>query len=957
MTDPQHPEESTALHGTSSSHSGEPDAATTSGPTVIRTPDQRLRVFVSSTLDELAPERAAAREAITQLRLTPVLFELGARPHPPRDLYQAYLAQSDIFIGLYWQRYGWVAPAMQISGLEDEYQLSGDKPKLIYLKTPAPAREPQLQSLLDHIKAQDVVSYQKFSTPEELGELIANDLALLLTEHFTVKPLVEVSLNAPAVPDSRFFNLPVQRSPLIGRTSELTTARTLLIREDTGLVTLTGPGGVGKTRLALQVATDLFAQFADGVIFVSLASLKDPDLVAPTIAQELHVSETDSQPVSESLVTYLRTKQLLLVLDNVEQVISTAPRIATWLQTAPQLKVLATSRIPLHVYEEQEVPVPPLALPTSDRLPTVEALAHVAAIALFLQRARAVKPDFVLNEENAQAVVEICRRVDGLPLAIELAAARLKVLTPAALQARLEHRLPLLTRGAQDLPERQQTLRATMAWSYDLLDENEKQLFRRLSVFVGGCTLEAIEQVCRIDETSDSSTEVGDDVLEGVESLVDKNLLREQEDTGGEARFSMLETIREYALEQRGNSGEDAVVQQRHATYFLTLAEAAEPHLRGADWVVWLERLEVEYDNFRAALSWSSMNAGEEQVGLRLAGALAWFWYLRGYIYEGRIRLEEVLTKTTDADRRAARGKALYWAGILAWAQADYVAADAWAKECVSIFRERGDTWWLAYGETLLGMVQLGQGHTEAARSLLEESRALQHEIGDTWGEANTLYSLGTAAKTANDPKAARSFYEESLALFRQVGDTRGTVLLLSALGFLDATQGDLATAQSLFEQSLSLMRATGDRWDLVMLLAKAGWVQLRRGDPQQAGNLLKEGLRLWRDVERPGQGPGIIMSLAGLAAVAATQEQAERAGQLFAAAQTLFLPTNKFLDDARRADIEHSVAEARAHLDAAAFAAGWARGQAMTPEQAISYALMEPDLAQQDKQAERKEP
>ena len=595
------------------------------------------------------------------------------------------------------------------------------------------------------------------------------------------------------------------------------------------------------------------------------------------------------------------------------------------------------------MHEEQEVPVPPLVLPTSEHLPAIETLAHVAAIELFLQRTRAVKPDFVLTEENANAVVEICRRVDGLPLAIELAAARLKVLTPAALQARLEHRLPLLTRGAQDLPERQQTLRATIAWSYDLLDEREKQLFRLLSVFVGGCTLEAIEQVCRIDAAADTSSEVGDDLLERVESLVDKNLLREQEDTRGEARFLMLETIREYALEQRGDSGEDVAVQQRHAAFFLALAEATEPHLRSADRDIWLEQLEVEHDNFRAALSWSRTNSGEEQVGLRLAGALTWFWYLRGYIYEGRIRLEEVLAMTNDADRSPARGKALYGAGILACAQADYVAADVWAKECVSIFRARGDTQWIAYGETLLGMVRLGQSQTEPARALLEESRTLQQAIKDTWGEATTLYYLGMAASMSNDLVAARAFYEESLAHFRHLGDTLGTALLLSALGVVDARQGDLVTTQSLFEQSLPLMRTTGDLRDLAMLLAKAGWMQLLRGDPKQAGNLLREGLRLWRDAQRPDQGPSIIMSLAGLASIAAALEQAERAGQLFAAAQTLFPPTNTFLDDARRADIDHSLAEARAHLDAVAFAAGWAKGQAMTVRQAISYALQEP--------------
>src|SRR6266581_1889758 len=323
----------------------------------IRTPDQRVRVFVSSTLDELAPERAAAREAITQLRLTPVLFESGARPYPPRELYRAYLGQSDIFIGLYWQRYGWVAPPMQVSGLEDEYQLAGTKPKLIYIKTPAPDREPRLQALLDRIRSEDVTSYQKFATPEELREQIANDLALLLTERFT-------SPTEKPVP-ARLTPLPVPRSRLIDREQERAQAQALLQREDVGLVTLTGPGGVGKTRLALQVAADLAPQFAEGVAFISLATLKDPTLVVPTVARALGVSESGGDSLDERLLEYLRPRHMLLVLDNAEQLVSAAPLAAQALELASRLKLLVTSREPLRVREEQIVPVPPLALPDS----------------------------------------------------------------------------------------------------------------------------------------------------------------------------------------------------------------------------------------------------------------------------------------------------------------------------------------------------------------------------------------------------------------------------------------------------------------------------------------------------------------------------------------------------------------------------------------------------------------
>src|SRR6266705_645396 len=464
-----------------------PIEAPTNAP-VIRTPDQRVRVFVSSTLDELAPERAAAREAISQLRLTPVLFESGARPYPPRELYRAYLAQSDIFVGLYWQRYGWVAPSIQVSGLEDEYQLAGEKPKLIYVKTPAPEREPRLQALLDRIRTEDAASYQKFATPEELCEQIANDLALLLTERFTSPPQAPV----PA----RLATLPVPRSRLIDRKQERAQAQALLQREDVGLVTLTGPGGVGKTRVAVQVAADLAPQFADGVAFISLAALKDSTLVVPTVARALGVSQTGDGSLDERLLAYLRPRQMLLVLDNAEQLVSAAPLAAQALERAPRLKLLVTSREPLRVRDEQIVPVPPLALPDPAHIPDIAHLVQVPAVALFVERAREVKPDFALTSENAATIVEICQRLDGLPLALELAAAPLSLLSPAALLARLERRLPLLTRGARDLPERQQTLRSTIAWSYDLLVEGEQQLFRRLSVFAGGFTLEAVQAVC-----------------------------------------------------------------------------------------------------------------------------------------------------------------------------------------------------------------------------------------------------------------------------------------------------------------------------------------------------------------------------------------------------------------------------------------------------------------------------
>jgi predicted ATPase len=674
-------------------------------PAVIRTPDQRVRVFISSTLDELAPERTAAREAITQLRLTPVLFESGARPYPPRELYRAYLAQSDIFIGLYWQRYGWVAPGMQVSGLEDEYQLAGDKPRLIYLKTPAPAREPGLQALLDRIRSEEVASYQKFATPEELRERIANDLALLLTERFARTP------ETPA--GARLAPLPLPRSRLIDRQQELAQVQALLQRQDVGLVTLTGPGGVGKTRLALQVAAELAPQFAVGAAFISLASLTDPKLLVPTVARALGLSEADN----ERLLEYLQPREVLLVLDNTEQLLApAAPLAAQALEVAPRLKLLVTSREPLRVRDEQLVPVHPLALPEPTEVPDLAHLAAIPSVALFVERAREANPDFALTSDNAATIVELCQRLDGLPLALELAAARLSLLTPSALLQRLEHRLPLLSRGARDLPERQQTLRTTIAWSYELLEAGEQQLFRCLAVFVGGFTLEAVQAVC-LPETSGASLAQVDEegaALEQLAQLLDKSLVQAQQGTGGEPRFTMLETIREYASEQLQAKGEAAAVQERHAHYFLHLAEEAELHLSRRGWESWLEQLSREDANLRAALAWSKANQDSIEIGLRLAGALYHYWFLLGSLREGRTWSEEMLARSASTERNAVRGKALLRIGQLAWAEGDFEAASLRAEEALSMVREAQDKRLTGRAELLLGLVRFSQGNAVA---------------------------------------------------------------------------------------------------------------------------------------------------------------------------------------------------------------------------------------------------
>lgn len=897
---------------------------------MIRTPDQRVRVFVSSTLGELAAEREAVSAAIRQLRLTPVLFELGARPYPPRDLYRAYLKQSDIFIGIYAESYGWVGPGMEVSGLEDEYRLSADKPRLVYTKKTS-RREPRLTSLLEAIRAEGVVSYRQFNDAGELGALVADDLALLLTERFVSPPAAEPAASPPAAP------LPVPRWPLVDRVEELQMVTGLLRQADVGLVTLTGPGGVGKTSLALAAAHAAAGQFADGAAFVSLETLTDSALIRDTVARQLRIPISPGQTLDQSLLAFFVPRQLLVLVDNVEQLVAGAPILEQILARAPGLKVLATSREPLRIRSEKVVAVAPLALPEAGAPDDPGALATVPAVALFVACARDARPGFELTEANAAAVAEICRRLDGLPLALQLAAARLTVLSPAALLARLERRLPLLTHGPRDLPERQQTLRAAIAWSYDLLGAAEQRMFRQLAVFAGGFTLEAAEAL----------TEGGpDDIdpLEPISSLIGQSLVFVQPLEETTPRYRMLETIREFGLERLEASGEAGQTHRRHAELCRDLAERAEPMLLTAGRRTWMTKLEQALDNVRAALAWSLSADGVLAMGVALAGALGWFWLISGRLQEAESWYTEVLARREQADDSLAWAKVLHGSALQLWGLGDLAQAAALEEPAVGMFRSAGEGRWLSYSLALLARLRTGQERLDEARALLEEAHVAWSQLETTYGQpfdAYLRYYLGSTALVQGDADTARVHLESSLHELEAAGDDMARGVVLARLGLLAAQRGEHTQARARFAESLPLLRRGDDQWDLALLLLNAGLEEALAASPAAASPaaeaLLADALRAWQQLHGTA---GVAFALAGLGEVAAGRGQPHRAGQLLGAGQALLPAAHPLLHVVVPYDLSGKLPAARAVGDPAAFDRGVAERQAWTIDRAVAAGL-----------------
>ena len=1048
--------------------------------TVIRTPDQRLRVFVSSTLQELSEERAGARDAITALRLSPVMFELGARPHPPRDLYRAYLEQSDIFIGIYWQRYGWIAPDMEISGLEDEYRLSGDKPRLIYIKLAANEREPRLKALLDRVEG-DGVSYKPFTTAAELRGLIEDDLAMLLTERFaqgnasrtsgTTTPSdlptgavtflfsdiegatqlastlradysdvlkahrsilrdaygkhrgrvmrgegdsffvvfaspkdalagavagqralfahpwpdgasvrvrmglhtgeatvtgaeyegVEVNRAAriaaaahggqvlisrctwallqdesPAgvalrdlgehqlkefprperlyqaaieglradFPALRPFaatpsnvaraatpsNLAAQLTRFIGRGRELEETKALLL--NARLLTISGAGGLGKTRLSIELAASVSEIFKAGVWFVELTGLSDGSLVPHAVATVVGVRESPQEPIEATLSRHLGQLRALIVMDNCEHLVEGCARlIQVLLQRCPVLTVLATSREVLEVPGEVMWRLCPLAVPDALRSDGVDDLLRCEAVALFVDRATLADPSFRLDQKNAARVAQICSRLDGIPLALELAAARISVMSLEDLASRLEDRFRALRSGSRTATPRQQTLRATIDWSHELLTEAERILFRRLSVFAGGFGLDAAEAVC-------ASTDLdSEDVVDVLSRLVDKSLVNSDDRSGGRTRYRILETIREYATERLGQAGESPGTRRRHAEYYLRLAEEGEGALRGAGQSEWLRRLDSELDNFRAALAGAQDN--DAGLGLRLAAALVGYWFTRGVVREGRDWLDRFVA-ASSADT-PCRLKALNGAGLLASAQ----------------------------------------GATEDARRLLQQSIELAETGQDLQSLATGLSYLGRLEAVGNigSGASAREHLQRAISLSRELGDRPGEGFSLAYLGYAEYYAfGDLVQGAELLQRSTDLLAELGDRLMSLRPMLGVGLIALEQGDVAGARQRWRAGLPLSSELRDTWT---IGLFLECFSALAAQESQAERAMTLSGAAEMVRSRYAVACPPPLRAKIERWVAPVRDELGARSEEA-LARGRSMSLDAAIAYAMEE---------------
>jgi predicted ATPase len=906
------------------------------GSMVIRTPDYHLRVFVSSTLKELAEERKAVRQAIQKLRLAPVMFESGARPHPAQELYKSYLAQSQVFIGIYWKSYGWVAPGTHISGLEDEYNLSQKIPRLIYIKNPTPDREPALTGLLDRIRDDNTSSYTYFSTPTELKELVQNDLALLLTERF--EAFHQDTTETTAATLLPLTNVPIPRNPLIGREQELKSICDLLRQDDIALITLTGPGGCGKSRLAIQIGSELLHFFKDGVYMVRLESINDTNLVISTIAETFNLRETsDSRPINEMLREFLRDKQILLILDNFEQVVEAAPFVAQLLEACPKLKCIVTSRTPLRLRAERELPVPPLSVPSLHKFNQLGNLNQYAAVELFILRAQAVNPDFSITNTNAPAIAEICYRLDGLPLAIELAAARIKLLTPQGMLARFEHQFDFLTGGARDLPARQRTLKGAIDWSFNLLNDIEKKLLRRLSVFVDGCSLEAAETVC------DIQGDVAGHLDDTFESLIDNNLVIQLRDFQDEPRFGMLSTIHDYARERLYESEENDIIHQQHGQYYLDFVTEVEPRVRSAERAHWQQVMQQEFGNIRGVLDWVIENSKFKEIGQQIVITMGYYWHLGGYIAEGSYWCNKMMALCDDSTSPTIRAGLLCYDAELVWAQGDLTSALDRIEKSLELCRTQNINRVLPTAIIFRAMIASSARDLDTAYNLYQEGLKISKANKDLWSEAVVLSWLGDIALYQNDPERAKALHEDSIRIARLQGDPWCSMPALMSSAQTAIVQGDLNTAHKNLVEVVDALQTIGDQWSMTWTLIDLGHVAFLQGDFDQASSYFMDGLTLSKTL---GNLRASIIVLAEAAAIISVCSHPEDAPKFSLAAQLcgataayidtpgifIWFDTQKLYEDA--------ISQAKKAMDSAIWDQGYTEGQSLAIDDAVSLAM-----------------
>lgn len=851
------------------------------GPAGIRTPDQRLRVFVSSTLHELQDERRAIRAAIERLQLAPVMFELGARPHPPRALYRSYLAQSDVFVGVYAAQYGWVAPDEDVSGLEDEYRLAPrEMPRLVYLKD-VDARDARLDALIDVIRTDDLTSYKSFASAEELAALVTSDLATMLAERFdAARPFAE-----PAAPDPPVAAVPAAFTPLIGRADDVAEVVGLLTDGAHRLVTLLGPGGIGKSRLALAVAEAASGHFPGGVVFVALENVLEPELLLPTIAYALGIRDTGEAPLEHRLAVALAHRRTLLVLDNFEQLVSAAPLLVTFFSLAPQAVFLVTSRVLLHVRGEYARELSSLPLP---RAHDVSAVASSPAIQLFAERARAVAPTFSLTDANRADVVELCTELDGLPLAIELAAARTRVLSPRQIRARLEKEGTLVATAPRDVPERHRTLRATLEWSTALLDDAARAMLWDLGVFAGRFPLEGVEAIARGRAWEPQ-------MLDALGTLIDGCLVQ-YEDVDGEPLYSMLSTVREHAVERLRQAGEERSMRDAHARWVTASAGQLSPLLGGPAQLETVRALDRLRANLRSAVR-HLIETGDADAATQIAWPLYLYWWLRGYLPEVRVWMRELRERIPDRSPRAEAVAHFY----VLWSQ-------MWSP----------------------GRVELVEG--------LDAVSATFAADGDTYsrGIADATAGLARATSAPSEMPRAVELLTRSGEDFGRLGVGWAQSLCLVALARVAWARAAHAEAMGLIARAHAATTASGDTFTRSITAHHLGRAHLFAGQLDDAARLYREAVALSMSIDHD---EGVAYAVEGLCAVAAARGDAETAAVLAGAAESIRQRVTMFEVAAFVFHLAY-VERASADADPGVLAAAAARGRRMPVAELARFAL-----------------